>query len=75
MVGWLIDFYGSFDRVLVIVGLVFPPGADTAGAVLGRTLIEATLSIHSLLEAPSEGEPRARGDQATARSGQGWHGE
>jgi hypothetical protein len=46
VVGWMIDFYGSFDRVLVIIGLCF---------LLGLTLL-ALISVMRSLKQPQRSQ-------------------
>jgi hypothetical protein len=57
VVGWLIDFYGSFDRVLVIVGQCF---------LLGLTLLALISVLRSLKHPQRSPVPRsAFGGRAT----------
>ena len=73
VVGLLIDVYGSFDRVLVIIGLCF---------LLGLTLLALVSVLRSLKHSQRsplarsmfrERTTRALGDQATAcQAGLAW---
>ena len=74
VVGWLIDLYGSVDRVLAILGQCF---------LLGLTLLALTSVVRSLkhpqrsqfARSALERDPHERFGQATALSGQDWRGE
>ena len=59
LVGWLIDVYGSFDRVLVLVGLCF---------LLGLTLLALIFVVRSLKYAPHSQVARSTFEKRTTRS-------
>ena len=59
VVGWLIDVYGSFDRVLVLVGLCF---------LLGLTLLALFFVLRSLKYAPHPQVARSTFKKRTTRA-------
>jgi len=59
LVGWLIDVYSSFDRVLVLVGLCF---------LLGLTLLALFFVLRSLKYAPHPQVARSTFKKRTTRS-------